>query len=430
MKVRFDRVKAFVLLAVLFIYVAPLVPEIEENLILSSVVFMGVLTLWSAARKAWFDAVLALWIGAFIGIGRLLFPDVSQNSFIIRSTAVLAFLGLHDVLLIGPFSRWSKWVRKMYVHRRHLGVATFLLAWFHASTVLRIYFDYDFEIAFGSSFVIFGEIALLVMGWLALTSWDKVQKYVKLKAWYVIHTAVLVLYGGLLAYAWPLSFDITTTEKVVMVLFGVFWVAMAPYALPRLTGNRVNGWKQLHLLVYVAYVALIFHSWNAYVSRMEGWVPVAYWILIAITVSAHLIGLVQKFIAWQKAARHSSEALERGGITYEKVAAVGSVESGKAIKVVVNGAPVALFNDNGNYFGVSAICPHQGGPLDKGEIVDGYVECPWHKWQFAASDGQGPPDFPDCVPYYNALVEGDSVYLSNQPTDRCQLKNGQYKKVG
>ena len=430
MKIHFDRIKAFILLALVFIYGAPFVSVIDENFILSGVVFMGVLALWSAARKAWFDVALTVVLGAAFGLGRLLFSDVSQNAYVIRSSATFAFVGLHLILLIGPLSRWSKAIRSIYEHRRHLGVATFLVAWLHASTVLRVYFDYDFEIAFGSSFVIFGEIALVIMLMLALTSWDKVQKYMKLKWWYIVHTLVLLWYIGFMYYSWPLSFDITTVEKVVLVGLGVFWVLIGPYALPKLLFKRVNGWKQLHLLVYVAYISLIFHSWNAYVSRMEGWVPVAYWILIGLTTVLHLYGRIVQLRQWRKTATHSSEALEADGVTYEYVAQEGAVENGKATRVIVNNAPVALFNDNGNYFGVSAMCPHQGGPLDKGEIVNGYVECPWHKWQFSSSDGQGPPDFPDCVPYYSAMVRDGKVYLSNEPTDRCKLKDGQYKKVG
>jgi nitrite reductase/ring-hydroxylating ferredoxin subunit len=40
-----------------------------------------------------------------------------------------------------------------------------------------------------------------------------------------------------------------------------------------------------------------------------------------------------------------------------------------------------------------SVCAHQGGPLDKGSIVDGCVECPWHQSRFRLTDGhvmQGP----------------------------------------
>lgn len=40
-----------------------------------------------------------------------------------------------------------------------------------------------------------------------------------------------------------------------------------------------------------------------------------------------------------------------------------------------------------------AVCAHAGGPLDKGALVDGCIECPWHASRFRLDDGhlrQGP----------------------------------------
>lgn len=40
-----------------------------------------------------------------------------------------------------------------------------------------------------------------------------------------------------------------------------------------------------------------------------------------------------------------------------------------------------------------AVCAHAGGPLDKGTVVDGCLECPWHASRFRLADGmvrQGP----------------------------------------
>jgi nitrite reductase/ring-hydroxylating ferredoxin subunit/uncharacterized membrane protein len=34
-----------------------------------------------------------------------------------------------------------------------------------------------------------------------------------------------------------------------------------------------------------------------------------------------------------------------------------------------------------------ATCAHAGGPLDKGKLVDGCVECPWHGSRFSLEDG-------------------------------------------
>lgn len=32
-------------------------------------------------------------------------------------------------------------------------------------------------------------------------------------------------------------------------------------------------------------------------------------------------------------------------------------------------------------------CPHAGGNLSGGEVVDGVVACPWHDWQFDLATG-------------------------------------------
>lgn len=44
-----------------------------------------------------------------------------------------------------------------------------------------------------------------------------------------------------------------------------------------------------------------------------------------------------------------------------------------------DGAPISAFH---------AVCSHMGGPLDKGTIVDGCVECPWHQSRFDLGSGQ------------------------------------------
>ena len=43
-----------------------------------------------------------------------------------------------------------------------------------------------------------------------------------------------------------------------------------------------------------------------------------------------------------------------------------------------------------------ATCAHAGGPLDKGTVIDGCVQCPWHQSRFRLLDGQ--------------VVQGPAVY--------------------
>jgi nitrite reductase/ring-hydroxylating ferredoxin subunit len=44
-------------------------------------------------------------------------------------------------------------------------------------------------------------------------------------------------------------------------------------------------------------------------------------------------------------------------------------------------------------------------------VRDGYLECPWHGYQFDPCTGLGPPGFSDCVPRYELVTKGNQTYL-------------------
>lgn len=87
--------------------------------------------------------------------------------------------------------------------------------------------------------------------------------------------------------------------------------------------------------------------------------------------------------------------------------------TGKAVRVVVEGTPVAVFNVGGELYAIGAVCPHEGGPLDEGEVEDGRVTCPWHGSVFELKTGKvlTPPARKD-VPVFDVRKEGDSLILS------------------
>jgi phenylpropionate dioxygenase-like ring-hydroxylating dioxygenase large terminal subunit len=37
----------------------------------------------------------------------------------------------------------------------------------------------------------------------------------------------------------------------------------------------------------------------------------------------------------------------------------------------------------------SSVCPHMGGPLEQGQIENDEVTCPWHRYRFSLSTGEG-----------------------------------------
>ncbi len=109
------------------------------------------------------------------------------------------------------------------------------------------------------------------------------------------------------------------------------------------------------------------------------------------------------------------------------VAAAHDIPPGSRKLVSVKGRPIAVFNIDGEFFGVLNRCPHQGGPLAEGALC-GLIEadrpgryrysrageilrCPWHGWEFDLRTGQSwcEPDRLSVRSYPVEVAPGDHV---------------------
>ncbi|HEY4253723.1 MAG TPA: Rieske 2Fe-2S domain-containing protein [Roseomonas sp.] len=115
------------------------------------------------------------------------------------------------------------------------------------------------------------------------------------------------------------------------------------------------------------------------------------------------------------------------------VAVLGEIQPGGRKLVTVKGRPIAIFNLDGDFYGLFNRCPHQGGSLCDGTVT-GLVEapvpgdysysrrgeilrCPWHGWEFDIRTGQSWCDperirtrsFPVSVADGATLVKGPYV---------------------
>lgn len=61
---------------------------------------------------------------------------------------------------------------------------------------------------------------------------------------------------------------------------------------------------------------------------------------------------------------------------------------GRAVRVVVEGRTIAVFNLGTGLYAIDAACTHVRGPLEKGEVSGGIVTCPWHGSQFDVRTGE------------------------------------------
>lgn len=71
-----------------------------------------------------------------------------------------------------------------------------------------------------------------------------------------------------------------------------------------------------------------------------------------------------------------------------RAATVDDFNADTAREVVVGGHVIALFRVGDQFFALDGICPHQGGPLGKGQLNGCVITCPWHGWQFDVRTGQ------------------------------------------
>lgn len=416
------RIIVSLIFSIFFIYAAPLIPTVSESFewyLIATVLLLGIGAL---IEKDWPDFILAGFIATILIGGRIYFNEVESTIYTLRATGILTFFLLHITLLIGPWSRMSKPIQKLYAHRRHIGVVAFLLILIHIRLILKLYFNSSLQTALTSTFVFFGFTAFIIMVWLAITSWDKIQK-IGLTWWAFFHTVLLLLFLGLTFIWLQTGIDIQLWHKWVSALFFVFWILVHPLTIPQKIFKRVNGWKQLHRLIYIVYIAIIIHIWIGTLSSLNiQWLNTLFWVMVIAVIWSHIMGYLKKFT--KKNVSHRT--LKIAGSTYAKTDFVSSFEEGKGRRFEINKIPIAVFLHKGKFIAMNATCAHQGGPLDEGEIIDGYVVCPWHKYEFSIKDGTAPDGFKDCVPYYKTHIEEKIVYVAVQDTGNCCIKNGQY----
>ncbi|HXX98190.1 MAG TPA: Rieske 2Fe-2S domain-containing protein [Candidatus Bathyarchaeia archaeon] len=99
-------------------------------------------------------------------------------------------------------------------------------------------------------------------------------------------------------------------------------------------------------------------------------------------------------------------------MTWIKVGAKNDIKNGKGKELSVNGTRIALFNTNGKYYAVEALCRHQDGSLAPGRIEGEIVECPLHSWHYNIRTGEL-LDYLEGVELttYDVDTKGNDIYV-------------------
>ncbi len=95
---------------------------------------------------------------------------------------------------------------------------------------------------------------------------------------------------------------------------------------------------------------------------------------------------------------------------FVKVVRKSKLPENDSTYVEVEGNRIALFNLEGEIYALDDACPHVGGPLSQGRVMEGEVECPWHGSRFDIRTGEVRM-FParEDVATYRVRVTGDDV---------------------
>lgn len=94
------------------------------------------------------------------------------------------------------------------------------------------------------------------------------------------------------------------------------------------------------------------------------------------------------------------------------IGAVAAFAPNEAKEVVVADQVLAVFNVDGVLYAMDGLCPHQGGPLGRGELTGCVLTCPWHGLQFDVRDGQCQLSEGMHQTLFEVKVEGERVLVS------------------
>lgn len=101
-----------------------------------------------------------------------------------------------------------------------------------------------------------------------------------------------------------------------------------------------------------------------------------------------------------------------GSDSFQTVARVGEIAEGQGASFVVEDRVIAVILDEGTYYAIDDVCPHQGAPLCDGIVCDRTVTCTWHGWRFSLEDGRWIDNPRIRVGTYPVRVVGDEIQVS------------------
>ncbi len=101
------------------------------------------------------------------------------------------------------------------------------------------------------------------------------------------------------------------------------------------------------------------------------------------------------------------------GGTYLRACAVADITDGSALRVVLDGVPIAVVRSDGEVYAIHDVCSHANVALSEGEVDDQTIECWLHGSRFDLVTGR-PTGLPAVrpVPVYPVKIDGDDILVA------------------
>ena len=322
---------------------------------------------WNRQKRI-YDSVLVsgilAYLAIFVGLGAILYPAATAETLLIRGFGTLALVLLHVILCIGPLCRLDRRFLPLLYNRRHLGVATFLVALVHGV----------FSII---QFHALGDVSPLVSLFVSNTRYDSLAQ-----------------------------FPFETLGVAALLLLFVMAATSHDFWLHNLSAP---AWKRIHMTVYLAYALLVAHVvLGALQADRNAVLAVLLGVGVTLVTALHLFAGAKESCSDREVARAGQDG-------FVEVCAVDQIPESRARVVSLGSERVAVFRHDGKVSAISNVCRHQNGPLGEGRIIDGCVTCPWHGYQYSPETGASPPPFTDKVPTYRTKLIGGKVMVHPEP---------------
>jgi 3-phenylpropionate/trans-cinnamate dioxygenase ferredoxin subunit len=100
---------------------------------------------------------------------------------------------------------------------------------------------------------------------------------------------------------------------------------------------------------------------------------------------------------------------------FVRACSLADVPDGGAVRVLLDGVPVAIVRSDGEVYAIHDVCSHANVALSEGEVEGRTIECWLHGSRFDLASGR-PTGLPATqpVPVYPVKIEGDDVYVALQ----------------